>query len=75
MRHIEIYPDSIKEHNSEAIDLIEIAINRAIKEQEESPDLVWGSIQLYTGKAEFVPDVFFDHNLEEYRKAMEEFRQ
>lgn len=74
-KEITIYPETIKDQNSEVIEKIGFAIQYALDDYEETSDLLWGAMYLCGGNVVFRCDNFMDYTLEDYEDALAEHQR
>lgn len=68
-----IYPETIKDQNSDVIEKIGFAIQHALEDYDETADLLWGAMYLCGGHVTFRCDTFMDYTLEDYEDALREY--
>lgn len=72
MSEVAIYPESIKDQNADVIDKIGFAIQHALEDYDEDPDMLWGAMYLSGGNVSFRCDTYMDYTLEDYEDALRE---
>ena len=72
-KEIAIYPETIKDQNSNVIEKIGFAIQHALEDYDEDSDLLWGAMYLCGGNVTFRCDTFMDYTLEDYENALAEY--
>ena len=69
-----IMPEMIPALDKKSLKLVKQAVEQALVDYDEPPEVVWGTLYLKPDSADFTADVYFDYTLEDYVKALKDLK-